>query len=345
MGYSTIKNVRFCGVASCIPRRSISNLEDCPAAFRDERSRLVRNIGINNRPICADEQCFSDLALEAAEKLLVQLKWDKSEIDALIVVTQSPDYPIPATAIILQHRLGLGTGTVAFDINLGCSGYPFGLNILASMISAGTVKKGLLLVGDKSDNIHNPLFADAGTATALEFSENASPLYFDLNSDGSGFRAIIKPVGGHREPYGPKHIMAVRKANGMISKPDDLILDGTAVLSFSTQKVPPQITALLKYAGLEKTAIDYFVFHQANKIINETIVKKIGVEPAKAPTTLSDFGNTSSASIPLTITHKLGSTLASGTHKLFLSGFGVGLSWGACIVDMENCAFPALIEA
>ena len=344
MGFSKLRKVRFCGVSSCVPTRRISNIEDCPLEFREERERLVRNIGINTRPICADGQCFSDLALEAAEVLIASLHWKKSEIDALIVVTQSPDYPIPATAIILQHRLGLSTGTIAFDINLGCSGYPFGLQVLGCMISAGAVRRGLLLVGDKSDNIHNPLFADAGTATALEYSENAAPIHFDLNSDGSGFRSIIKPVGGHREPYAPKHLLAVRKENGVISKPDDLVLDGSAVLSFSTQRVPQQIAGIIEYSDVDKNSIDYFVFHQANKIINETIVKKAGLDPAKVPTTLSDFGNTSSASIPLTITHKLGVALSAGTYKLLLSGFGVGLSWGACIVDVEEASFPALIE-
>ncbi|MDR0633961.1 MAG: hypothetical protein LBF91_03175, partial [Azoarcus sp.] len=156
----------------------------------------MRNIGIEQRRLCPEWQCFSDLAFTAAETLLEKLAWRREEVDALLVVTQSPDYLIPATAIILQDRLGLSQATAAFDVNLGCSGYPFGINLLGSMIAAGGVKKGLLLVGDRCASYNDPIFSDAGTATALEFDPAAPPIHCDLNSDGSGYKAICLPVGG-----------------------------------------------------------------------------------------------------------------------------------------------------
>lgn len=345
MGLSTLHNVRFAGMTSCVPKRVLSNLEDCPPNKRSERERLVRNIGIQNRRICPDWQCFSDLAFDAAEKLLTELQWKPEEIDALIVITQSPDYLIPSTAIILQDRLKLAHATIAFDVNLGCSGYPFGIHLVGSMISAGTIKKALLLVGDKSANIKDPLFSDAGTATALEFDPEAAPMYFDLNSDGSGYKAIIKPVGGHREPYAYHHGIPSRDADGDLHWPDELILDGPAVLSFSTQRVPPSVTRALEYAGLDKEQVDYFVFHQANRMINETIRKKLGLPTEKVPSTLQDFGNTSGASLPVTMTVCLNEALSAGKHKVLLSGFGIGLSWGVCILDIENAKFPALLES
>ena len=307
--------------------------------------RLVRNIGITHRRLCPPWQCFSDLAVEAAEGLLDDLQWVCEEIDALIVVTQSPDYLIPSTAIILQDRLKLSQSTIAFDVNLGCSGYPFGIHLLGSMIAAGTIKKALLVIGDKSASLMDPLFSDAATATALEFDPQAPPMYFDLNSDGSGYKAIMKPVGGHREPYGPQHAIPTRNADGGVSWPDELILDGPAVLSFSTQKVPPTVIRTLEYAGITKDAVDYFVFHQANKMINETIRKKLGLSPEKVPSTLHDFGNTSGASLPVTITVCLREALSGGPKKLLLCGFGIGLSWGACIVDIANARFPILLES
>lgn len=202
MATSTLKNVRFAGMATCVPKRVISNLTDCKPQLRAERERLVRNIGIETRRMAQEWQCFSDLAFDAAERLLESLEWKREEVDALIVVTQSPDYLAPATAIILQDRLGLPHSTVAFDVNLGCSAYPFALNLLGSLIAAGGVKKGLVLVGDRGASVNDPIFSDAGTATALEFCEGAPPMHFDLNSDGSGYKAIILPVGGHREPVG-----------------------------------------------------------------------------------------------------------------------------------------------
>src|SRR6185437_1028576 len=148
MARVALDNVRFRGLACCVPKNVVSNL-DCPESKRSERERLVRNIGILNRRLCFPWQCFSDLALAAAERLLDELGWQREEVDALIVVTQSPDYLIPATAIILQDRLKLRHGTIAFDINLGCSGYPFGIYTVGSMLSSGGIRKALLLVGDR----------------------------------------------------------------------------------------------------------------------------------------------------------------------------------------------------
>jgi 3-oxoacyl-[acyl-carrier-protein] synthase-3 len=345
MALSTLHNVRFAGMASCVPHRVLDNVRDCPPSQRSERERLVRNIGIQTRRICPEWQTFSDLALVATEKLLADLQWQRDEIDALIVVTQSPDYLIPSTAIILQDRLGLPHSTVAFDVNLGCSGYPFGLHLLGSMVSAGGVKKALLLVGDKSATVKDPLFSDAGTVTALEFDASAPPMYFDLNSDGSGYQAIMLPAGGHRRPYSIEHAIPSRDEHGNKVLPADLILDGPAVLSFSTQRVPPAVERLLDYAQTPKAVIDYFVFHQANRMINETIRKKLGLPIEKVPSTLPDLGNTSGASLPVTMTARLHETLATGKHKLLLSGFGIGLSWGSAIVDIEGAKFPAMIEA
>jgi 3-oxoacyl-[acyl-carrier-protein] synthase-3 len=343
MGLSTLKNVRFAGMASCVPKRILHNIDDAPPKIRSERERLVRNIGIHQRRICQQWQTFSDLAFDATEKLLESLDWKREEIDALIVVTQSPDYLIPATAIILQDRLKLSSATIAFDVNLGCSGYPFGIQILGSMIASGVVKKGLVLVGDRCATLNDPLFSDAGTATALEFDASAGPMFFDMNSDGSGHRAIILPVGGHREPFGPEHATPHRDENGILRWPSDLILDGPAVLSFSTQQVPPSVRRAMEYAGCTVDEIDYFIFHQANRMINETIRKKLALPPEKVPSTLHDFGNTSGASLPVTMTARIHEALQGGRKRVALSGFGIGLSWGTCIVDIEDAVFPPLL--
>jgi 3-oxoacyl-[acyl-carrier-protein] synthase-3 len=343
MAQATIRNVRYAGMASCVPKRVLSNIDDCPPQIRSARERVVRNIGIETRRICSEWQYFSDLAFDATEKLLEELQWERDEIDALIVVTQSPDYPIPSTAIIMQDRLKLKQSTIAFDINLGCSAYAFGLHVLSSMISAGGIKKGLLLVGDKSGSVLEPLFSDAGTATALEYDPDAAPMYFDLNSDGSGYQAIMLPVGGHREPYGVQHMVPVKDEDGIWRSPAALILDGPAVLSFSTQRIPPAVRNLLEYAGVSSEQVDYFIFHQANRMINETIRKKLGLPVEKVPSTLHDLGNTSGASLPVTMTARIRESLLEGKKKVLMSGFGIGLSWGSCIVDIDKAVFPEMI--
>ncbi|MFC6842316.1 3-oxoacyl-[acyl-carrier-protein] synthase III C-terminal domain-containing protein, partial [Xanthomonas theicola] len=178
------------------------------------------------------------------------------------------------------------------------------------------------------------------------FSADAAPMYFDLNSDGSGYKAIILPVGGQREPVAIQHLMPFRAdENDYWHRGVDLQLDGVAVLSFSTQRVPPAVQKLLDYSGVSKDEIDYFVFHQANRMINETIRKKLGLPVEKVPSTLRDFGNTSGASLPVTMTARINKELECGPKRVLLCGFGIGLSWGTAIVDVENAVFPALIEA
>jgi len=342
----TLNSVRFAGMATCVPKRVVSNLTDCKPQIRPDRERLVRNIGIELRRLTPEWQCFSDLAFDAAVGLIESLEWKREEIDALIVVTQSPDYLAPATAIILQDRLGLPQTTLAFDVNLGCSGYPFGLHLLGSLINAGGIKKGLVLVGDSGARLDDPIFSDAGTATAMEYCADAPPMYFDLNSDGSGHKAIILPVGGHREPVDIQHLVPFREnENDHWHRAIDLQLDGTAVLSFSTQRVPPAVEKLLEYANASKDEVDYFIFHQANRMINETIRKKLGLPVEKVPSSLRDFGNTSGASLPVTMTVRINKQLEEGTKRLLLSGFGIGLSWGTCLVDIQGAKFPDLIES
>ncbi|MGD5386721.1 3-oxoacyl-[acyl-carrier-protein] synthase III C-terminal domain-containing protein, partial [Xanthomonas citri pv. citri] len=202
------------------------------------------------------------------------------------------------------------------------------------------------LVGDRSANLEDPIFSDSGTATALEFSADAPPMYFDLNSVGSGYKAIILPVGGQREPVAIQHLMPFREEpNGPWRRGTDLILDGVAVLSFSTQRIPPAVQKLLDYTGASKDEIDYFVFHQANRMINETIRKKLGLPVEKVPSTLRDFGNSSGASLPVTMTARINKELESGSKRVLLCGFGIGLSWGSCLLDIEGAVFPDLIES
>ena len=343
MAQVVLDNVRLRGVASCVPKTIIGNL-DCPVGQRSERERLIRNIGIERRRICWPWQCFSDLALEAAERLLDAVGWKREEVDALIVVTQSPDYLIPATAIILQDRLKLRTSTIAYDINLGCSGYPFGVYTVGSMLAGGGIRKALLLVGDKCATLQDPLFSDCGTATALEYDPGAPRMWFDFNSDGSGYRAIILPVGGHRVPTQFHHLIPAKQEDGDVRRPVDLLLDGAAVLNFSTQRVPPAIKALCEFSGQSLDSVDFVLLHQANRMINETIRKKLGLPPERVPSTLLDFGNTSSASIPITMTARIREPLSVGRTRLLMSGFGIGLSRGSCIVDTEDPVMLPMLE-
>ncbi|MEO8759985.1 MAG: ketoacyl-ACP synthase III, partial [Bacteroidia bacterium] len=317
-----------------------------------EKDIFIKNVGIVERRVAPPEITTSDLCFAAAEKLLAQLAWDKQEIECLIFVSQSPDYFLPATSIILQHRLGLNKNTMAFDVNLGCSGYIYGLQLLSNLISTGQIKKGLLLVGDKStlsthieDKSAYPLFGDAGSATALVYDKSAAPLYFNLQSDGSGENAIKILDGGARNSVRPDTFDIVEVDPGIKRSRKHLILNGIDIFNFALKEVAPNVTNLLTYSTTEKDSIDYFVFHQANKLINESVRKKLKItETTKVPYSIDLFGNTSSASIPLTIISKIKDEVQHQHKKMLLSGFGVGYSWGSCLIDFDAIVCCNLLE-
>jgi len=342
MATFSINNVKMSGIASCVPQKKINNLTECSIVERAYREKLCRSIGIFERRICPAGVFFSDLAMLSAEKMIAELAWDQKDIDALIIVSQSPDYVTPSTAIILQDKLGISKDAIAYDVNLGCSGYVFGLHLLACLISSGSVKKGLLLVGDKSASIENPIFSDAATATALEFDENASPLHFDLHSDGSGYKHITVPVGAHREPFAIHHFLPIKQSDGSWKHPENFLLNGPEVFKFAVRSVPESIQEVLTLGNKNLCDIDYVFLHQANKIINNTIVNKLHLKEHKTPSSLAGFGNTSGASIPLTMSTQ--SDLNNKKVKVIMCGFGVGLSWGSCLMEIDNAKFPPLIE-
>lgn len=350
MALFQINNVNISGLSAIVPANRIDN-RDYTWISEQERELLIKTTGIESRRIVNNEATVLDLAYEGAKQLIERLRWDKSEIDLLILVTQSPDYIIPATSIILQEKLGLGKNCLAFDINLGCSGYVYGLSVASSMISAGAIKKGLLVVGDVSskginpkDKSTAPLFSDAAAITALEYKEGAEPLQFCLQSDGKGFEAIIIPDGGIRNPISDQTLVEQEFEKGIIRNKRQLILNGLDIFNFSLREVAPNINNLLNHFSINKEEVDYWVFHQANLLMNEMVRKKMKLPSEKVPYSLKEYGNTSSATIPLTIINNLSESLKSGPKKLVLSGFGVGLSWGSCCVNLKNPVVLPIID-
>lgn len=346
MSRFAVNGARVCGIAAAVPTYAEDNLQ-YSALTESERAMLVKTTGVRMRHIAKNGVTTSDLCYASAEQLISRLGWNKDEIGLLIFVSQSPDYFLPATSIVLQARLGLSSNTAAFDINLGCSGYVYGLSVAASMMATGAFTKALVLAGDISsvgitprDKSTWPLFGDAGTATALEYDET-SKSYFTLHSDGKGKDAIIIPDGGLRSPVNENSFTETEVEPGIVRHRRNLWLNGLDVFNFSIREVPPNITALMNFAGVTPEEIDYFIFHQANKLMIETIRKKLKLPPEKVPYSLDDFGNTSSASIPLTIAARLADA-SQHPRKWILSGFGVGLSWASACIDTTKIVCPEI---
>lgn len=350
MAIFSIDHVAIRSIAAAVPRDKESN-QDYTWISEQERALLIKTTGIKERRIAPIGLTTSDLCFAAAEKIISTCKINKDDIGLLVFVSQSSDYCLPATAALLQQRLGLSTGTIAFDIGLGCSGYVYGLAIASSLMNSCHIKKALLLSGDISsattapeDKSTRPLFGDAGSATLLEHTASASPWHFNLMTDGRGADAIMIPDGGQRNRIAPSSFSIETISEGIKRHRLNLILNGPEIFAFSTKEVPLSVKNLVQSSGYDLNKIDYFVMHQANKLMNETIRKKLLIPEEKAPYSLDEYGNTSSASIPLTMVTRLRDSLQEKPLNLLLSGFGVGLSWGNLLLTTKNVVCPPLLE-
>ncbi|MBI3519357.1 MAG: ketoacyl-ACP synthase III [Bacteroidetes bacterium] len=332
MAFFSTYHVAMKGIASCVPKNKSFN-SDLSIFADSEREKLIATLGIETRRIAPKTICASDMCLVAAEKLIADLKWKKEDIELLIFVSQTPDYILPGTSSQLVCKLGLSENCVSYDLNQGCAGYVYGLSMACNILSSSKLKKGLLLIGDTitklispDDKSTVPLFSDAGTATALEYDENAKPIFFDIKTMGKDYESIIVKGGA-------------AKANFNTSPPI-MAMKGMEVFQFSISKVNPVIDELFDLSGVKHQEIEAYVFHQANQLILDMLMSKQKIDPCKVPTTLKNFGNTNGASIPLTASLHLKTV----NGKVLLCGFGVGLSVAACILEISNLVCSELSE-
>ena len=347
MAFLEFKNVRIAGISAGVPKKIISNLNpDTNDGFSSEYSPedFVKTTGVEERRV-SDKLCTSDLCYYAAEQLISDLKWNKEEIEALVFVSQTADYILPCTSCILQYRLGLSKDCYATDCTLGCSGWVYGLSQVVSLLLNGTIKKALLLCGDakkRAAGPRDPLFGAAGTATAVEYQEGAPGFQFHFGTDGSGYDAIITPDGGSRNQVSPKSF-ELEEIEGKQMHRMQTRMKGMDVFSFGITTPPKSIKRLAEHYGFNYMDSDYLILHQANMKMNNMIAKKLKFAPEKVPLCMLHFGNTSSASIPLTIVTELREKCKS-TTKFLCCGFGVGLSWGTVAFEAKDMIISELVE-
>lgn len=331
MSQSEIKNCRIAGISSCVPADIYNNVEDTSQFPKEDVKKVVSLAGIIERHICDDSTCSSDLCYQSAEDIIEKLGWDKDTIDGLIFITQTPDYFLPSTSCVLHERLGLSDNCAAFDIGLGCSGYPYGIWMAAMMLNSNH-KRILVLHGETPSRFTSPddrvtslLFGDAGSATALEYDENSSlPWYFTFGTDGKGYEDLIIYSGGFRKRFDDDQ------------RQHCLYMKGTNLFNFTIKKIPPLIKDTLEISNKKTEDIDYFIFHQSNKYMMQHLVKKCGIKAEQAPIILGQFGNTGGPSVPLTITQTLNNKKINGSVSMMLIGYGVGLSWSAALLELDN---------
>lgn len=348
MATISFQGVGIKAMSACVPQQVVYNKDLGYLIPEEEIEKTINNIGIQERRIASDDVTASDLCYKAALRLFEDNGIEPESIDVLLFMSQTADYRIPATSCLLQHRLGLGKETLCFDISLGCSGYLFALSTAFAYASTPGINRVLLLDGEtfskivnRHDKVDWPLYGDAGTATLVEKGDYGDSTFM-LYTDGSG-EDTLKIHAGMRHPVTPDSCVEREREDGNIRSDLEVFMDGMDVFNFAISKVPKSIKRLLKETDTAIEDIDYLVFHQANRFMMDFFVKKLKISPDRVPYCIGKYGNTSSASVPLTISSELAGAL-SGEHKMVMSAFGAGLSWGAAMMTMRDCKVSPVIE-
>lgn len=339
MSFSRLQGFQIAGVSTCVPPLRVDNLEVGKEFGAVEVRKVVSMAGVRHRHVVSHGLTAVDLCTEAAQRLLAELGWAPDSVTGLIMVTQSPDHFLPSSSCLVHARLGLADHCAAFDVGLGCSGYPYGLYLAATMLRGGGQQRILVLHGetpslfvDPADHATTLLFGDAGSATALEHTgREHDDALFGLFTDGKGAGSLIIQGGGFRDrfPADPRDLR--------------LTMDGAAVFNFTIKRVPALIRDTLAQAELPVEGIDAYIFHQSNRFIMKHLITKCGLPEDRVPFILEDMGNCGGPSVPLTMTRGLPAQRDQAL-KLMLLGYGVGLSWGSAIVTLPADA-PLLHHA
>ena len=325
MIFSRFDDIKIAAIAASVPE----NVMDISAKLNDPEEdpkfikNFMKNTGIRFRRRSGYDQTAADFSYSAAKQIMDAGYYKPEEVGVLINITQTPDYRTPATALIIQKRLGLSKNCLVFDINLGCSGFVYGVSLAASILKTSTAKKGLVTVGDtlargrkhiklKRSSNTGLLFGDASAAILVEKDSGSSGFCTGLMSDGTGHKALSSPYNAWRHPVGPESIPG----------------DDIAVFNFTISEVPAILNSYMELTNTKIEDYDDLVLHQANMMILKNIAKRIGMPMEKVPVSLDRFGNTSGCSVPLTIVDKYGDSKENKEVNLLTSSFGIGLSWG-----------------
>ncbi len=352
MAFLEIKNVEIKAIATAVPKQ-VKVAKEQPFFTAIEADNFTNVTGVVSSHVAPADMTLSDLCQTAAEKLFEASGWERASIDLIMFVSTSRDFYIcPNTANILQDKLGLRTECVALDLPFACSGYVYGLSVAGMMMQTGQIKRALLCVGEMTSKNQShldktvwSLHGDAGSATLLEYNPEAKhSMHFNLGGDGSGWEAIICREVGVRYPTTEDSLVYKKYDDGIERNGMQCSMDGMSVFSFAITRPGKCMKELAERFGFELPNIDYLLIHQANKMIDEKIRRKLKLSPEQVPYSMTYFGNTSSCTIPITMTSQIREKLEEGEKELVMCGFGSGLSWGAAHVYTNKIICLPVIE-
>ena len=352
MSQLTVNNVRIAGMSACVPA-TVEDNRTLPI-YKDENDALkvIASTGIERHHKVEEGTTASDLTVKAVESLLSDLGWQPADVDCFAYVCTSRDYIAPQTACVLQDRLKLRSDCCVFDLPFGCSGWVYGMSIVASLMSHGTLKRALLVAAETNTRNRNPrdttvrpLFGDAATVTALEYDPDRSrPMNFMYGVDGSGFEAVWAPYGGMRNPVTAESLEEKEVSPGVYRRGVDMVVNGMDVFGFAIKQPPRSLKELISTFNIDVESVDLLLLHQANKFIDEKIRKAVKMPADKTPYCLEEYGNVTSASIPLTMVSRCREQLSGEERHCIACGFGVGLAWASMEFYAGNVVIGEVID-
>jgi 3-oxoacyl-[acyl-carrier-protein] synthase-3 len=348
------ENKKISGILAVLPSKVVHFADEISNyPFSEKQSvRLAKVMGYSQKRIALESEAVSDYATKGIELLLKEGYLRKEEIDAILVVTQTPDHFLPPVSNIIQGRLSLDSDTYCIDMNQGCAGYEVGLFHAFQLLETSSIKKVVLVVGDVlskrvsvTDRNSRPLIGDAVTVSVVERAKQAKPIYMNIKMDGKGAFVLQIPAGGFRLPSSKETSVLEKDSAGNIRAKDHLVMQGDAVFNFVQSEVPPLIDELMEFSGDDKEEIDYFLFHQPNKFMLEKLADKMKIPREKIPCNIvENFGNSSSATVPLNICFNLGEKAIRNRYKVCLAGFGVGLTWSSISMELGDLDFCRIVD-
>ena len=349
MALMKYSGIGISSISTTVPKNTIKTTQQDRLLNKKQLEDFIRVTGVKERRVATNELCSSDLCYDAALKMFESLDVEPSDIDVLIFISQTPDYRVPGTSIILQEKLGLSTGTIAFDVNLTCSGYIYGLFLAYSLIKGGAGENVLLLVGETLSKITSPvdkatglLLGDGGSATLISKSPEYSETYFSLNTDGNYYSSVIIPGGGFRYMSSLETLKTKHYEDGSSRNDEQIKMDGLDVFSFAVSEMPKDIKRILSYAKVDIEEINKFAFHQGNKYMLDFIAKKLKIDKSKLLYSIHNYGNTSGVSIPLTLANNRNDI--QNNDLILMNAIGAGFSWGSIITNLIKCKILPISE-
>jgi len=350
----TFHNKTITGILTVLPSKEVKFEDEMESYnFSVAKSlKLKMAMGYSKHRIVEDGVTISDLCVFGLNNLFENELLRKEDMDALILVTQSPEYFMPPTSNVIQGKLGLKQDMICMDINQGCAGYEIGLFQAFMLLDQDEINKVVLVNADilskkvsKRDRNSNPLIGDGASVTIVEKSKKPNTIFANIKMDGTAFDALIIPAGGFKTPSTPETAAMIEDAAGNFRSLDNLVMKGDDVFNFVQREVPPMIEDLLSRAGINKQSVDYFMFHQPNKFMLNKLADKLEIPHEKMPSNIvENFGNASGVSIPTAITYNLGERLISESYLICLAGFGVGLTWASILLEVGQLKFNTIIN-